>query len=141
MLRNFWNDESGFIVSAELVLVATIVVIGLLVGLVEVQWGVVGELNDVGDAIGSLNQSFQFCGFSVVKTQGTAARIKALNVASVRSSSTLAMTVTITSARSVAISRFPNFPNAQVSRSSFGSQGRQTTEREMPPNSDKPGEH
>ena len=78
MLRKFWNDESGFIVSSELVLIATICVIGLIVGLVEVQWAVVGELNDVGDAIGSLNQSFQFAGFTSTKSQGTGGnRIKA----------------------------------------------------------------
>ena len=69
MLRKFWNDESGFLVSSELVLIATICVIGLIVGLVEVQWAVVGELNDVSDAIGSLNQSFQFAGFTSFKTQ------------------------------------------------------------------------
>ena len=78
MLRKFRNDESGFIVSSELVLIATICVIGLIVGLVEVQWAVVGELNDVSDAIGSLNQSFQFAGFTSTKTQGTGGnRIKA----------------------------------------------------------------
>ena len=71
MLRKFCNDESGFIVSSELVLIATICVIGLIVGLVEVQWAVVGELNDVGDAIGSLNQSFQFAGFTSWKSQGS----------------------------------------------------------------------
>jgi Flp pilus assembly pilin Flp len=69
MLRNFWNDENGFIVSAELVLIATICVIGLIVGMVEVQWALVGELNDVSDAIGSLNQSFQFAGFTSCKSQ------------------------------------------------------------------------
>jgi Flp pilus assembly pilin Flp len=78
MLRKFWNDESGFIVSSELVLIATICVIGMIVGLVEVQWAVVGELNDVGDAIGSLNQSFQFAGFTDFKTfPGSANTIKA----------------------------------------------------------------
>ena len=69
MLRKFWNDESGFIVSAELVLIATICVIGIIAGLVEVQWAVVTELNDVSDAIGSLNQSYQFAGFTSFKTQ------------------------------------------------------------------------
>ena len=69
MLRKFWNDESGFIVSAELVLIATIMVIGLIAGMVEVQWAVVGELNDVGDAIGSLNQSYAYTGFTSFKTQ------------------------------------------------------------------------
>ena len=71
MLRNFWNDEAGFIVSAELVLVATICVIGLIAGMVEMQWAVVGEMNDVSDAIGSLNQSFQFAGFTACKSQGS----------------------------------------------------------------------
>ncbi|MBX3441680.1 MAG: hypothetical protein KF774_04675 [Planctomyces sp.] len=58
------HDEQGFIVSAELVLVATILVIGLIVGLSEIQHAVVSELNDVGDAIGSVNQSFFYSGFS-----------------------------------------------------------------------------
>jgi Flp pilus assembly pilin Flp len=70
MLRNFWKDESGFLVSAELVLLATICVIGLIVGMAEVQWAVVGELNDVADAIGALNQSFTTSGFTGVKDQG-----------------------------------------------------------------------
>ena len=63
MLTQLWNDEAGFIISAELVLVATILVIGCIVGLSEVQHAVVGELNDIGDAIGSLNQSYCFSGF------------------------------------------------------------------------------
>lgn len=64
MLRQLLNDEAGFIVSAELVLVATILVIGLIVGLSEVQHAVNSELNDVADAIGSLNQSYSFSGFT-----------------------------------------------------------------------------
>ena len=64
MLRTLWNDEAGAVLSAELVLIMTILVIGLIVGLAEVQTAVVNELNDVGDAIGSLNQSFYFHGHS-----------------------------------------------------------------------------
>jgi Flp pilus assembly pilin Flp len=70
MLRRFWNDESGFLVSAELVLVASIMLIGMIVGMAEIQWAVVGELDDIGNAVGSLNQSFQFSGFSSVKGVG-----------------------------------------------------------------------
>lgn len=66
-LRALWRDEAGFIVSAELVLIATLLVIGLVVGLSEVQHAVVSELNDVGDAIGSLNQSYCFSGLSTRK--------------------------------------------------------------------------
>ena len=64
MLKALLNDEAGFIVSAELVLIATILVIGLIVGLSEVQHAIVGELNDVGDAVGELDQSYSYSGFS-----------------------------------------------------------------------------
>ena len=70
MLRKFWNEETGFIISSELVLVATMVVIALITGLVEVSFSIVGELNDIGEAIGSLNQSFTFTGFTSTKTGG-----------------------------------------------------------------------
>lgn len=65
------NDEAGFIVSAELVLIATILVIGLIVGLSEVQHALNAELNDVGEAIGSLNQSYFYSGFSATKMDGS----------------------------------------------------------------------
>jgi len=77
MLRALLRDEAGFIISAELVLVATILVIGMIVGLSEVQHAVVQELNDIGDAIGSLNQSYAFSGFLAVKNQGNVAAVKA----------------------------------------------------------------
>lgn len=64
MFHQLWNEESGFIVSAELVLIATLLIIGLIVGLSEVQHAAVTELNDVADAIGEVNQSFSFSGFS-----------------------------------------------------------------------------
>jgi Flp pilus assembly pilin Flp len=70
MLKHFVNDESGFVVSAELVLIATLLVIGLIVGLSEVQHAVVSELNDVGEAIGRVNQSFFYTGFAKFKTCG-----------------------------------------------------------------------
>ena len=63
MLKKFWNDESGVIISAELVLVLTIAVLAMIVGLSEVAVAVNTELNDISNAIGSLNQSFAFTGF------------------------------------------------------------------------------
>lgn len=69
-LKALWNDEAGFIVSAELVLIATILVIGLIVGLSELQCSIVDEMNDVGEAIGSLNQSFRTSGVASFKHQG-----------------------------------------------------------------------
>lgn len=58
------HDEAGFVVSAELVLISTIVVLGLVVGLSEVSHGVNQELEDVASAYGSVNQSFHFSGLS-----------------------------------------------------------------------------
>lgn len=65
------NDERGFIVSAELVLVATITVLGLIVGLTEVAFAVNRELNDVGAAFGSINQSYCFRGATGQKGQAS----------------------------------------------------------------------
>jgi len=63
MLRNLLNNEAGFVISAELALVLTIAVIGMVVGLSHVAMAVNQELTDVATAIGSLNQSYSFTGF------------------------------------------------------------------------------
>lgn len=57
-----WNDEAGFIVSAELILVATIGVLSMVVGLTEVSSAINQELEDVASAFGSINQSFRYQG-------------------------------------------------------------------------------
>lgn len=74
LVHNLLEDEAGFIVSAELVLIATLLVIGLIVGMSEVQYAIVEELNDVASAVGSLNQSYVFTGFASYKRHG---RVKA----------------------------------------------------------------
>lgn len=56
------NDEAGFIVSAELILIATIGVLSLVVGLSEVANAINQELEDVASAFGSINQSFRYKG-------------------------------------------------------------------------------
>lgn len=63
MLKNFWNDEAGVIISAELILVLTIAVLAMVVGLTEVAVAVNTELNDVSNAFGALNQSYCITGF------------------------------------------------------------------------------
>ncbi len=62
-MRNLWNDEAGFVISAELTLVLTIGVLAMIVGLSEVAVAVNTELNDISNAIGSLNQTYIFSGF------------------------------------------------------------------------------
>ena len=61
-LQKLWRDDVGFIISAELVLVATIVVISMVVGLACIRNQVVQELIDVGQAIGNINQSYAYTG-------------------------------------------------------------------------------
>ena len=60
--KNLWNDNRGFIVSIELILIATIVVIGLISGLTAVRDGVVSELSDVAGSVQDLNQSYSYNG-------------------------------------------------------------------------------
>jgi hypothetical protein len=58
----FLSDDRGFVVSAELVLIATVAVIGLLVGLSAVRDAAVSELSDVAGAVQDANQSFSLDG-------------------------------------------------------------------------------
>lgn len=61
-MYNLWQDEGGFIVSIELVLISTIAVIGLITGFVAVRDAVISELSDIAGAIQDLNQSYSFNG-------------------------------------------------------------------------------
>ena len=62
LCRKLINDDAGFIISAELVLVATIAVLGMIVGLSEVSLNVNNELEDVGSAFAGLQQSYHYKG-------------------------------------------------------------------------------
>ena len=62
VLRKLWADEGGFIVSAELVLVATMLVIGMIVGLTVLRNQVVQELGDLAMAIGMISQGYWYPG-------------------------------------------------------------------------------
>ena len=53
MLRKLVNDESGVIISAEIILVLTIAVLGLVAGLGELTAAINLELDDVGNALGA----------------------------------------------------------------------------------------
>ena len=68
MLNKLFRDESGVIISAELALVLTIAVLAMVVGLSEVAVAVNTELNDISNAIGALDQSYSFTGFSSTKS-------------------------------------------------------------------------
>lgn len=61
-MAQLWKDEAGFVVSADLVLVSAVLVLGLMVGLVSVRDQIVQELGDVGAGIAVLQQSYSWAG-------------------------------------------------------------------------------
>jgi hypothetical protein len=62
------KKQAGFIVSAELVMIATVLVIGMLVGMVAIRDALTAEMGDVAEAIGALDQSYSDNG---ITDQGT----------------------------------------------------------------------
>ena len=64
LLTRLMKEEAGFIVSAELVMIATLGILTMAVGLSEVAFNINNELQDVGRAFGSMNQSFKMQGQS-----------------------------------------------------------------------------
>jgi len=68
LVRKLWKDEGGFVVSVELILIVTILVIGLVSGWTMLRDAVLAELADTANAIGSTDQSFEVSGV----TYGTA---------------------------------------------------------------------
>lgn len=59
------NRQGGFIISLELVFLATIIVAAVAIGATSLGAKLVGEMSDVGTAVGSLNQSYTFTGLAV----------------------------------------------------------------------------
>lgn len=62
-LHDFWQDEQGAVVSIELILIVTVLVLGVMAGLSTLSQAVVGELRDVSHAVRSFDQSYYFGGF------------------------------------------------------------------------------
>ncbi len=70
-LRQLWADEAGFIISTELVLVATILVLSMVVGMKKISSQVLAEMSDVGNAIGFLVQDYSFAGATFTAGDGS----------------------------------------------------------------------
>ncbi len=63
LANDLWIDQAGFVVSAEMVLISTVGVIGIGTGLVCLRDAVNRELTDVACAITALDQSYCYTGF------------------------------------------------------------------------------
>lgn len=62
IVSRLWIEQDGAVVSAEIMLVGTILVIGVIVGLKSVRDAVVSELADVAQAFSNVNQSYSYSG-------------------------------------------------------------------------------
>ncbi len=62
MLRKLWNDDAGALIATEWLFIATIMVIGLVVGLVYVRNAVTAKLSEFAQAIMWINVSYQYPG-------------------------------------------------------------------------------
>ena len=60
LLKALRQDEHGVILSAEIVIIGSLLVIGLITGLTCLQKSVNGELHDLAGAIGALDQTYSF---------------------------------------------------------------------------------
>ncbi|MCA9138859.1 MAG: hypothetical protein KDB00_18940 [Planctomycetales bacterium] len=58
LVVTLWRDDRGFVVSVELILIITILVIGLIAGLTALRDAIVSELTDVARSVQGMNQSF-----------------------------------------------------------------------------------
>ena len=54
LLRKLWNDQAGMIVSSEIILVGTILVLGSIAGLTSLHYALNAELNDAANAVESM---------------------------------------------------------------------------------------
>jgi Flp pilus assembly pilin Flp len=69
VLRKLWEDDAG-IVALEYLLVATIVGLGLVVGLASVFEAMTVELTELSNAILCIDQTYEVAGFSSVDSAG-----------------------------------------------------------------------
>jgi hypothetical protein len=62
LFAKLWKDDCGALIATEWVFVATILVLGSIVGLVAVRQAVISELTEFANALMALNQSYSFSG-------------------------------------------------------------------------------
>ena len=58
LFKTLFRDEAGFILSAELILIGTVVTLAMVVGLAELAGSVTNEMNDMAGAVDGMNQGY-----------------------------------------------------------------------------------
>jgi Flp pilus assembly pilin Flp len=64
VIERLWKDDGGALIAMEFLFVATILVLGIIVGLVGLREAVKAELTELGNAILALSQGFTIAGNS-----------------------------------------------------------------------------
>src|SRR3954470_2772202 len=64
LMTRLWDDDCGALIATEFVFVATILVLGIITGLVAVRQAVISELTEFANAVMALSQSYSFAGQS-----------------------------------------------------------------------------
>ena len=62
ILQKLWNDDTGALIATEWLFIATIMVIGLVVGLVYIRNAVTSKLSEFAQATRFLNVSYMYPG-------------------------------------------------------------------------------
>jgi len=71
LLRRLWADDQGAVISVELVLIISILMFGLIPGLVALRNSGIAILTTLGNLAATLIPSFTFSGFQIVVSDGT----------------------------------------------------------------------
>ena len=70
MLRTLFNDENGFVVSAEILVIFTLIFCAAVVGFAVIRDSLVHEMHDVSEAIGAVSQSYNVTGLRKARNDG-----------------------------------------------------------------------
>jgi Flp pilus assembly pilin Flp len=64
LFLKLWNDDDGFVIALEYILIATIIILGLIAGLASIRDAVNSELSELGNSFMALSQGYVLCGHS-----------------------------------------------------------------------------
>ncbi len=82
IFKRLWRDDGGAVLATEWLLVTTVLVLGLVPGLIAIRQGLLGELSDVSNATSGLDQSYGFTGQeAAAATAGAAAPVERITTA------------------------------------------------------------
>jgi hypothetical protein len=63
--RKLWEDDHGAVISTELILVISILIFGVIAGLVALRNSTIAAFGNIGDTLVELVPSFTYSGFEV----------------------------------------------------------------------------